>query len=51
MKPAAQLPPITECENCGTHAAEVICHLCKQPRHAFQRFVAALLTPPLKRAA
>lgn len=35
-------PPTTRCENCDTVAAEVVCHICKQPRHAFRALLAPL---------
>lgn len=28
-------PPVTVCQNCGTRAAETVCHTCKAPRPIF----------------
>ncbi len=33
------LPKATTCQNCGTRAAEFVCHICKHPRPAEQRLV------------
>jgi len=30
---AALAPIPTRCRNCGTTAAEVVCHICKQPKY------------------
>ena len=45
----AALPRITQCAGCGTIARELICHICKEPRPAWLRLVAALRA--LKEAA
>lgn len=42
----AILPAITRCDHCGTIAAEFVCHICKEPRPAYERLVAALRSKP-----
>jgi len=32
-------PSPTRCPHCGTTAAELICHLCKQPRPEYARLI------------
>lgn len=39
-RPAPTAPKPTKCHQCGTVAAENICHICKQPRQHYATLVA-----------